>query len=68
MLFFFISALNRLKQRKRHWFLLNDESCLLYYYNSQKEACKSAQPLGSIAIDGAAISLSLSESNQFVIM
>ena len=65
---FCISALGKLKVRRRYWYMYEESECALLYFKSQEDASRTKEPLGEIDIRGAAITLSLTDNNQFSIL
>ncbi len=68
MILDWISALGKLKVRKRNWYTFDEDDCVLLYYKSQEDVTRHKEPLGALDIRDAAITLSLNETNQFIIM
>ena len=64
---FHVSALGRLKSRKKMWCVLEESQHQLLYYKDESRA-RHKEPDGSIDLKGAAITLDLDNENQFVIM
>ena len=48
--------------------MYEESDCALLYFKSQEDASRSKKPLGEIDIRGAAITLSLTDNNQFAIL
>ena len=63
----FISALSKLKSKKRQWYLLDETECRLQFYKNREEA-RTKDPLGYIELRNAGISLNTGENNQFVVL
>lgn len=61
------NALGRLITKRKVWCILEESKCQLLMYKSEDDAHKHCEPYGHIDIHGAAISLDLEHSNQFVI-
>ena len=62
------SALWKLKRHKKLWYEFEDDKQQLVYYKNQDDATNRRDPLGNIDINSAAITLSLNDNNQFIIM
>ena len=62
------AGISLLKTKKKVWCVLEESQCQLMYYKSEEEFQHNKAPQGTITLRGAAITLDLENSNQFIIM